>query len=137
MFVDLPDETACLFDRIFSIDDRSGNGDAFYTCFHQWCNIFKLDPSDGKDRNFKASFSALFHDFSIPFQPQHRTQVLFGLGVAVGAQAYVRSSFPICFQDIFERVGCCPTRKRSSFPFSMIRCQASETGMSFLPKWTQ
>ena len=133
MFVDLPDETACLFDRIFSIDDRSGNGDAFYSCFHQWCNIFKLDPSDGKDRNFKASFSALFHDFSIPFQSQHRTQVLFGLGVAVGAQAPSRSAFRISSNVL----AVAPTRKRSSFPFSMIRCQASETGMSFLPKWTQ
>lgn len=48
---------------------------------------------------------------------QHRTQVLFGLGVAVGAQAYVRSSFPICFQDIFERVGCCPHQEKILFPF--------------------
>ena len=35
MFVDLPDETPCFFDRIFGLDDRSGNGDAFYSCFHQ------------------------------------------------------------------------------------------------------
>ena len=62
-------------------------------------------------------FRSLFHDFSIPFQPQHRTQVLFGLGVAVGAQAYVRSSFPVCFQDIFERVGCCPHQEKILFPF--------------------
>ena len=46
----------------------------------------------------------------------------------IGMLAPSRSAFKISSNVL----AVAPTRKRSSFPFSMIRCQASETGMSFL-----